>query len=257
MSQANVYEQYMLELINAERKKVGSQPLAFDSNLNTAAERHSDWMIDNDIFSHTGVNGSNAGTRMKDAGYKFSGSWAWGENIAWRSKSAPSGFQDELQKMHLSLMNSDGHRKNILNNNFKEIGVGVEDGIYKNFDAVFVTQNFAKTASNPFLTGVSFDDANGNLRYDVNEGLAGLTVSARNNSTGTVQTTQTGQAGGYEMELAAGNYTVTFDSPEIEQEVFQVTIGSQNVKIDLVDPVADIPDIPDVPIVGCDGHLVV
>ncbi|EKE17500.1 MAG: hypothetical protein ACD_10C00427G0001, partial [uncultured bacterium] len=42
MSLANPYEQYMLELVNAERAKVGAQPLAFDSNLNTASEIHRD-----------------------------------------------------------------------------------------------------------------------------------------------------------------------------------------------------------------------
>ena len=82
MSQASAHEQLMLELINADRARNGAQPLAFDDNLNTAAENHSQWMIDTEIFSHTGINGSSAGDRMKAAGYVFSGSWSWGENIA-------------------------------------------------------------------------------------------------------------------------------------------------------------------------------
>ena len=76
MSQANAYEQYMLELINVERAKVGSQPLAFDGDLNESAENHSAWMIATDTFSHTGTGGSSPGDRMKAAGYVFSGSWS-------------------------------------------------------------------------------------------------------------------------------------------------------------------------------------
>ena len=45
MSQASALEQYLLELINAERAKVGAQPLALNDNLNTGAELHSQWMI--------------------------------------------------------------------------------------------------------------------------------------------------------------------------------------------------------------------
>lgn len=82
MTQTNSYEQYMLELINAERAKVGAQPLAFDSDLNESAENHSAWMIATDTFSHRGAGGSDAGDPMEDAGYVFSGSWTWGENIA-------------------------------------------------------------------------------------------------------------------------------------------------------------------------------
>ena len=45
MAQPSTYEQYLLELINAERAKVGAQPLAFDGDLNEASEGHSQWMI--------------------------------------------------------------------------------------------------------------------------------------------------------------------------------------------------------------------
>ena len=70
MAQPSAEEQYLLELINAERKKVGAQPLAFDSDLNEAAELHSEWMLAADTFSHTGSGGSSAGQRMSAAGYK-------------------------------------------------------------------------------------------------------------------------------------------------------------------------------------------
>ena len=59
------------------------QVLAFNTSLNASSDVHSQWMLDTDIFSHTGAGGSDAGSRMASAGYVFSGSWTWGENIAW------------------------------------------------------------------------------------------------------------------------------------------------------------------------------
>lgn len=238
MSQANAYEQYMLELINSERAKVGAQPLAFDGDLNESAENHSSWMIATDTFSHTGAGGSSPGGRMKAAGYVFSGSWAWAENIAWMSTRAPAGLQDEVLQLHTNLMNSSGHRANLLNDTYREIGVGLEVGQYGSYEGAFVTQNFARTASGPFLTGVAFDDLDGDRRYDVGEGLGSFTISARNNTTGAVTTTTTTAAGGYDIGLAAGSYTVTFSGSGFATTTQQATIGTRNVKLDLMDPAA-------------------
>ncbi len=236
MSLANSYEQYMLELINAERAKVGAQPLAFDGDLNEAAEKHSAWMIATDTFSHTGSGGSSPGARMAAAGYVFTGSWAWAENIAWASTRAPAGLQDEVLLLHNNLMNSSGHRANLLNDTYREIGVGLEVGQYGGYEGAFVTQNFARTGTASFLTGVAFDDKDGDVRYDVGEGLSGITVSVRNNSTGSVFSTTTQPAGGYDLALASGTYTVTFTGEGLATTTQQVTIGSRNVKLDLVDP---------------------
>ena len=236
MSKANVAEQYMLELINSERAKVGAQPLAFDGDLNESSENHSNWMIATDIFSHTGVGGSSPGDRMEASGYEFSGSWAWGENIAYRSTSAPDGLQDEVQKMHTSLMNSSGHRANILSTSFREIGVGIEVGQFRNFEAAFVTQNFARTASDFFLTGVAYNDLDNDNNYDIGEGFGNITISAKNNATGAITTTTSNAGGGYNLELANGTYTVTFSGEEFSTTQLQASINNKNVKLDLVDP---------------------
>ena len=238
MSQANAYEQYMLELVNAERAKAGAQPLAFDSNLNTAAENHSSWMISTDTFSHTGSGGSNPGARMTAAGYSFSGSWSWGENIAWASTRSPAGLQDEVLLLHTNLMNSAGHRANILNDSYREIGVGFEVGQYGSYEGAFVTQDFASTATTPFLTGVTFDDLDGDKFYDPGEGLGNFTISARNNSSGVTTMTTSAPAGGYDLNLSAGTYTVTFSGTGFATTTQLATIGTKNVKLDLMDPVA-------------------
>src|SRR3712207_1183737 len=107
MAQPTAYEQYFLELVNRARANPGAeaarlgidlnqgltagtiantakQPLAMNQFLNDSAQAHSDWMLATDTFSHTGANGSSAGDRMKAAGYVFTGSWTWGENISIR-----------------------------------------------------------------------------------------------------------------------------------------------------------------------------
>ena len=70
----------MLELVNRERAKAVVQPLAFDRDLNEAAGRHSQWMINTDTFSHVGAGRSQPHDRMVAAGYTFTGAWASGEN---------------------------------------------------------------------------------------------------------------------------------------------------------------------------------
>jgi serralysin len=242
MSQASAYEQYILELINAERAKAGAQPLAFNGNLNSSAELHSQWMLSADIFSHTGSGGSNAGQRMASAGYVFSGSWSWAENIAWASTRSPAGYQDEALLLHTNLMNSPGHRANILNATFREIGIGMELGDFQGWDAAMLTQNFALTGGNPFLTGVAFDDKDGDRFYDVGEALGGVTVKITNVASGAVFTTTTQAAGGYQLALAAGTYSVTFSAAGLTPTTSTVTIGSANVKVDWIDPAAATTD---------------
>jgi Ca2+-binding RTX toxin-like protein len=135
----------MLELINAERAKVGAPPLLLELNLNEAAEGHTEWMLSVDTFSHTGIGGSTPGMRMSNEGFDFSGSWGWAENIAGRTISSPSGYADEVIALHMQLMNSSGHRANILNPSLEYIGIGIEIGEYKGSTWAMVTQNFART----------------------------------------------------------------------------------------------------------------
>jgi Ca2+-binding RTX toxin-like protein len=249
MSQATSYEQLMLELMNRERAKTGAQPLAFNGNLNESADAHSNWMISSDVFNHTGLGGSSPHQRMINAGYSFTGSYASGENIAWASLRSPTGLQDEVELLHTNLMNSPDHKANILNTKFQEAGIGFQTGGYLTWDAAFVTQNFARSGSKAFLTGVTMDDKDGDRFYDIGEGLGGITVTAVS-STGAKYTTTTGSAGGYNLALAAGAYTVTFSGGGYAPVTKQVTIGSTNVKLDLIDPTTGGTTTSSSPIIG-------
>ena len=166
----------------------------------------------------------------------FTGSYGWAENIAWMSTRSPAGLQNEVEQLHTNLMNSSGHRANLLNANYREIGVGLEVGQYGTYEGAFVTQNFARSGSNSFVTGVAIGDADGDKRYDIGEGLGGIAVSAKNNATNAVTTTSTNGAGGFELSLASGNYTINFSGSGITTSTKQVSLGSKNIKLDLINP---------------------
>lgn len=103
----------MLALVNQQRASAGCGALTLDSRLTAAAQAHSDDMSARGYFSHTTPEGVTFDQRIKNAGYPRPG----GENIAMGSATV-------AQTMTL-WMNSDGHRRNILNCSFTALGVGL------------------------------------------------------------------------------------------------------------------------------------
>lgn len=151
MARASKLEQMMLNLVNAARGKAGLRDLQFEGHLNQAAEDHSEWMLRTDVFSHTGAGGSSTTGRIRESGYRLSGSWATGENIVAVPNNHNGSFKDEIQQAFRLWMNSDGHRHNILSGGFRDTGIGVEAGRF-NFsgtmaDGVIITQDFARSSA--------------------------------------------------------------------------------------------------------------
>ncbi|MFI0773653.1 CAP domain-containing protein [Streptomyces sp. NPDC021212] len=107
-------EEQVVELVNSERAKVGCSPVKVNAKLTAAAEAHSKDMAEHSDMSHTGSDGSSPGDRIEKAGYSWS---TYGENVAYGYSSAKSVME--------GWMNSSGHKANILNCDFKEIGVGL------------------------------------------------------------------------------------------------------------------------------------
>ncbi|WP_455755117.1 CAP domain-containing protein [Streptomyces olivaceoviridis] len=107
----------VVALVNKERAAAGCGPVAEDPRLDKAAQGHSDDMAARGFFDHTDPDGDGPGERITAAGYRWS---TYGENIA-KGQQTPQAVMD-------SWMNSPGHRANILNCAFKDIGVGVHDG---------------------------------------------------------------------------------------------------------------------------------
>ncbi|MFH9089446.1 sigma-70 family RNA polymerase sigma factor [Streptomyces sp. NPDC017673] len=107
----------VVALVNKERAAAGCGPVTEDPQLDKAAQGHSDDMAARGYFDHTDPDGAGPGERITAAGYRWS---TYGENIA-KGQQTPQAVMD-------SWMNSPGHRANILNCAFKNIGVGVHDG---------------------------------------------------------------------------------------------------------------------------------
>jgi uncharacterized protein YkwD len=115
----------VLCLHNRERARHGLPRLRENPLLRRAAERHTDNMVSERFFDHTSPSGSTMLERIRRTGYtKRARSWALGENIAWGSGSFATAAQ-----IHRSWMKSPGHRANILQRSFREIGIGIESGL--------------------------------------------------------------------------------------------------------------------------------
>ncbi|MFI8191525.1 CAP domain-containing protein [Streptomyces sp. NPDC085946] len=120
-------EAQVLALVNQERAEAGCSPVTANDRLTRAADDYSDVMAASGVMSHTGPDGSTMAGRVEAAGYR----WATlGENIARGQADAASVME--------SWMNSPGHRANILNCAFQELGVGVHFGD----NGPWWTQNF-------------------------------------------------------------------------------------------------------------------
>ena len=109
-------EKQMLDLVNQERRAAGLNALEPDPELTEVARRHSADMFARGYFAHDTPEGLSPFDRMHEANVRFITA---GENLA----LAPT-----IPVAHTGLMNSPGHRANILRPQFGRVGIGVMDG---------------------------------------------------------------------------------------------------------------------------------
>lgn len=112
------WREEILQLVNLERERVGLAPVVHNQTLENQATKYACEMIYYDFFDHVNpVTGSHLDERAQEFGYDFV---AIGENLA--------AGQATPQQAMADWMDSPGHRANILNPNFTELGVGVRTG---------------------------------------------------------------------------------------------------------------------------------
>ena len=121
------YEAQMLALVNKERIKHGLKPLQADPVLVPVARAHSHNMFAKGYFAHDNLEGKDPFDRMRAAAVPFK---AAGENLA---------LAQTVEIAHVNLMNSPGHRANILNPSFGRVGIGILDG---GFYGLMISQEF-------------------------------------------------------------------------------------------------------------------
>jgi len=133
--------------VNRERHSHGLAMLAIDERLQQAARKHSVRMAATGKVEHQLAGENKLSFRLGETALRFDAS---GENVALTSNAA---------RAHTALMNSPGHRANILDGDFNSIGVGV----VRTEEGIFVTQDFARR-----LPEASVDEAEAQVAYNLN-----------------------------------------------------------------------------------------
>ena len=206
-------------------------PVAWNSALNEAAATHSQAMIAAGVQSHQVAGEEALGPRIANAGYSYNTA---GENIYAYSSGglyAHAGFMVDWGAGPNGMQSPAGHRNNIMNAAFTEVGIDVtlESSTSNPLGPQVVTQDFGARANKFFLLGVAYNDTDGNKVYSVGEGVAGLVVS---NADGVSFTTDA--AGGYTVDMVTGK-TFTLSGGGLSSAVTVTTlVNTANIKLDVV-----------------------
>ncbi|MCC5983993.1 MAG: hypothetical protein JJU42_06480 [Rhodobacteraceae bacterium] len=225
------------------------QPLAPSALLKDASHRHSlDYLTGQVFDGHTGSDGSTPVARAADAGYP---SGFVGENVGARFATNPLNADDAMTQSapgssnhHEGLFLSPGHRVNLLQSDYREIGVAQELGPIPSefvalvaddpsltdwdwFASAVTVKMGAVPGSTYFLTGVAYVDTDGDGAYSIGEGRDGVAVSVGDVSVASAF------AGGYAIAWPAAQIEVSFDW-EGTMLSAQVDLSEGNVKLDLV-----------------------
>jgi uncharacterized protein YkwD len=132
-SLASVISSTLVDITNEDRIAYGKGTLAVNPTLVRAAQAKADDMAAKSYFAHTSPEGVTPWHWLEQAGYTFSYA---GENLA-------VNFSDSIN-VGDAWMNSPGHKANIVNEHFTEIGIATAQGVYKGDQTTFVVQFFGK-----------------------------------------------------------------------------------------------------------------
>jgi hypothetical protein len=218
---------------------ISKQPLAWSDALFTSADQHSQAMISSNYFAHNDPNtGSTPQSRANAAGY----SGSVGENIAWRGSTGPIDATSMIFAEHQDLFVDNGvagrgHRLNILDPQYQQVGVGQVIGPFNSngttYNSSMVTEDFGvPSVTGQYLTGVAYHDTDANAFYSVGEGRAGISIAISGGPTLTSDT-----PGEYSGAIGSGVRSITFSGGDLVSpvSVSAVITAGQNAEIDLVD----------------------
>ncbi len=213
---------------------VATTPLAWNEALTKAAIGHTDYLVANDQQEHNFPGEPDLAGRANDAGYTpfhFLGENLY--NYAIDPFYGHAGFIIDWGDTPTGIQTPAGHRDTMMSPHYKEVGVHIRldnDPDTKN-GPMLITEEFGDRFSlvNPYFLGTLYDDLNANGYYEPGEGLSGITVTMKS-ATNTFTTTSM-TAGGYQLNVPAGTYTVTYSGGKFANPITRtnVVIGSDNV----------------------------
>ena len=131
---SNIDQKKLIELTNIERQRKGLTPVLENDALDKAAKLKAANMFEENYWAHFAPSGKTPWDFILGSGYKFTFA---GENLARNFYSS-----DELV---IAWMNSPTHRDNLLNSNYKDIGIAVVDGVLNGQKTTLVVQEFGNT----------------------------------------------------------------------------------------------------------------
>lgn len=141
----------LVSMTNSARAREGMGALTVNSELTSAAYNKAQDMLENQYFAHTSPQGKTPWDFIKSAGYDYVYA---GENLA-------IGYTD-AGELFSAWLASATHRENILNPNFREIGIAVVSGSYEGQETIFVAQEFGTPTGAPASEVASENTESGN-----------------------------------------------------------------------------------------------
>ncbi|TAE60541.1 MAG: CAP domain-containing protein, partial [Nostocales cyanobacterium] len=219
---------------------IPTNPIAWSEQLNQAAQGHNELMISFDQQSHQLPGEPPLGERVTNAGYQFTNV---GESIFAFSESVfygHAGFAIDWGFDEGGIQNPPGHRENIMNANYREVGIDIieENNPNTNVGPLVITQNFGNHSeidNQAWLLGTVFKDLNEDNFYSIGEGLNDVAISITGIQGTTFNNTlNTWEAGGYQILLMPGNYQVNFSQNGSIVKSETVEISTNNVLLDAI-----------------------
>ena len=228
-----------------------AQPLSFNADLLQMARLHTQDMFDQAFQGHVSSDSPPApyqpGDTLGDRRVRIGYSGGLGENVFSYSRSVAhghAGFNVDWGNLDSSdsscynaafvgqgMQNPPGHRLTIHNADFREIGIGVINGSNGGVGPQLVTQNFG-AGGGVTITGVVYQDDNGNGFYDPGEGISGVRVETPESAFFSV----TSSSGGYAIPVDSnGTHAVTFSEGGVATSIVNAVVSDgNNTKLDLV-----------------------
>ena len=165
-------KEYMLELINLERAKVGAPAVVLGDNV--AAQLHAESALENCYSGHWGMDGLKPYMRYSLAGgYQSNGENGSGLHYcikAWENYAPLGSIEQEIREVMDGWMRSPGHRRNLLDRQHRKVSIGLAWGrynfaAYQHFEGDYVNYSELPALDNGILSlagstknGISFSD---------------------------------------------------------------------------------------------------
>lgn len=219
----------VLDLVNKSRASEGLSNLTINPQLTVASDSKAHDMFDNGYFAHISPTGKTPWDFIKKAGYDYSFA---GENLA-------IGYTNVLE-LHTAWMNSPSHRENIMNPNFKEIGIAVVEGEYEGVTTTVAVQMFGKQS----LSKAKVESSNINPSIVLNKEKSGFSpTKIFVNETVNFKVTFTGEAekvliyiNNKEIDLLSSSKIVEVGGEKTIEVTEKITeIGDLPVQLTIID----------------------